>query len=233
MVQISAIICAYNEETTIESILFSISKIPIITEIIVVNDGSIDRTGDIIKRVKSKMNINDIHLTQNMGKGYALAKGIENAGSEYLVFIDADLSNLNFEHIQELINPVLSNEADMVLGQATDTRINHNINPFKYFSGQRAVKKSDIFSILNRIKPSRFGVETIINLHYQATNKRIKYINLHHLAHPTKFDKTDSHIALKEFFLEGHQIFSTTMNNMDLVGRSIKNSISNNFNIHI
>lgn len=233
MVQISVIICAYNEEITIENMLVSISKIPIVNEIIVVNDGSIDRTGDIIKNLKTIIRISDIHLAQNMGKGYALAKGIEKAGSEYLVFIDADLSNLNCGHIQELINPVITNKADMVLGQATDTRINHNINPFKYFSGQRALRKKDIFPILDRIKPSRFGVETIINLHYQAKNKKIKYVNLHHLIHPTKFDKTDSHIALKEFFLEGHQIFSTTMNNMDLVGKSIKNSISNSFNIHI
>ena len=233
MEQVTVIICAYNEEATIENILISVSKRSIIKEVIVVNDGSTDRTGSIIKDIKSKIDIKDIHLPKNRGKGYALATGIENANSEYLVFIDADLSNLNNKHIYHLMNPVVNNEVDMVLGQATETRINHNINPFKYFSGQRALRRKDILPILDRIKPSRFGVETIINMHYQATNKKIKLINLHQLAHPTKFDKTDLHIAFKEFVLEGYQIFSTTINNFDLVTKSIKNSISNNFNIHI
>jgi glycosyltransferase involved in cell wall biosynthesis len=230
---LTAIICAYNEEENIKNILRSMSEISIINEVIVVNDGSQDQTGEIIKSLKLIMDFNDIHYPKNMGKGYALAMGIESSKSEYLVFIDADLSNLNSKHIYQLVNPVINNEVDMVLGQATDTRINHNINPFKYFSGQRALRKKDILHILDRIKPSRFGVETIINLHYQATHKSIKYVNLKELKHPTKFDKTDSYIALKEFFMEGHQIFSTAFNNMDLLTKSIKNSISNSFNIHV
>jgi glycosyltransferase involved in cell wall biosynthesis len=230
---LTAIICAYNEEDNIKNILRSVSEISIINEVIVVNDGSQDQTGEIIKSLKLIMDFKDIHYPKNMGKGCALAKGIESSKSEYLVFIDADLSNLNSNHIYQLVNPVINNEVDMVLGQATDTRINHNINPFKYFSGQRALRKKDILHILDRIKPSRFGVETIINLHYQATHKSIKYVNLKELKHPTKFDKTDSYIALKEFFMEGHQIFSTAFNNMDLLTKSIKNSISNSFNIHV
>lgn len=233
MEQITAIICAYNEEATIENILVNISKTPRISEIIVINDGSLDKTGDIIKKIKTRINIIDIHLPQNMGKGYALAKGVENSNSDYLVFIDADLSNLTSKHIYQLVDPVINNQVDMVLGQATDTRIHHNINPFKYFSGQRALRKKDIIHILDRIRPSRFGVETIINLHYQATNKSIKYVNLEKLSHPTKFDKTLSRIALKEFFMEGHQIFSTAFNNKDLVRKSIKNSIVNSFSIHV
>lgn len=233
MEQITAIVCAYNEEKTIENILYSISEISIINEIVVVNDGSNDGTMDIIKNIKSKINIKDIHLALNKGKGYALAKGVENTNSEYLIFIDADLSNLNSKHIYQLISPVISNDFDMVLVQATDTRINHNINPFKFFSGQRALRRKDILPVLDRIKPSRFGVETIINLHYQASNKKIKFVTLFHLSHPTKFDKTNSYTAIKEFMQEGHQIFSTTINNLDLVGKSIKNSLSNSFNIHV
>jgi len=233
MNSLSAIVCAYNEEENIENILLIISKINIINEIIVVNDGSKDHTESIIRSLKHRIDFKDIHFSENKGKGYALAKGIENSNSEYLVFIDADLKNLTQKHIFKLVNPVIKNRIDMVLGQATDTRINHNINPFKFFSGQRAVRKKDILPVLERIKPSRFGVETIINLHYKATNKTIKYINLFNLRHPTKFDKTNNSTAFREFMQEGHQILSTTFNNLDLVSRSIKNSFSSNFNIHI
>jgi len=230
---LTAIVCAYNEEENIRSILFSLSTISLINELIVVNDGSQDKTREIIKSLKAIIDFKDIHYAKNMGKGYALAKGVEISQSEFLVFIDADLKNLTYNHIQQLVKPVFDNKVDMVLGQATDTRINHNINPFKVFSGQRALKKKDIIPVLDRIKPSRFGVETIINLHYKATNKSIRYVNLYHLKHPTKFDKTNFGIAFKEFMMAGHQIFSTAFNNIDLVSKSIKNSFLNNFSIHI
>jgi len=230
MINVSAIICAFNEESTIEKILRGISEISSINEIIIVNDGSSDETANIINGLKAELIFHAIHLPKNMGKGYAIAKGVEVSSSEFLVFIDADLSNLNSKHITQLINPVINGEVDMVLGQATETRINHNINPFKFFSGQRALCKKDIVPILERIKPSRFGVETIINLHFQSLNKKIKYVNLQDLKHPTKFDKTNSHSALKEFFKEGQQIFHTAFINRDLVTKSIRNSISNSFN---
>ncbi|MBI9053714.1 MAG: glycosyltransferase family 2 protein [Bacteroidales bacterium] len=231
MNRVSAVICAYNEESTIEKILKEVSGISSIHELIVVNDGSLDQTGNIIESLKLELPFHAIHLPKNMGKGYAIAKGVEASSSEFLVFIDADLSNLSSKHINQLITPVIKDEVDMVLGQATETRINHNINPFKFFSGQRALRKKDILPILKRIKPSRFGVETIINLHFQSFNKRIKYVNLQNLKHPTKFDKTESHIALKEFFREGQQIFNTAFSNWDLVTRSIRNSIINSLNI--
>jgi hypothetical protein len=57
------------------------------------------------------------------------------------------------------------------------------------------------------MRNSKFGVETLINLHYQAQGKRVKYVMLEGLKHPTKFDKARSKSrAIKEFALEGYQI---------------------------
>lgn len=231
MNSISLIICAYNEEKNIQNIIRNVYNIPCVSELIVVNDGSKDETGNIIKSLKSEIKIKDIHLPENRGKGFAIATGVECSTSEYLVFIDADLSNLRAGHLNKLVEPVILGEADMVLGQATDTLINHHVNPFKFFSGQRALKREDVIPVLNRIKPSRYGVETILNLYYQAANKIVKNVILTDLKHPTKFDKTYSYIAIKEFFIEGHEIISTTFNNMDLVKRSIRNRINNQLNI--
>lgn len=228
MEKITIIICAYNEENTIAQIIGNVSDFIMIDEIIVVNDGSLDNTGEIIKKLKTEVDIIDIHLPVNKGKGYAMVKGIEYSNSEYLVFIDADLSNLKKEHIKQLVMPIINNEAEMVLGQATETLINHTVNPFTVFSGQRALKKKDILQILNKMKSSRFGVETILNLHYLSNNKTIKQIPLKKLLHPTKFKKTNFPIALKEFAVEGQEIFSTVFSNFDLVIKSIQNSISNN-----
>jgi len=227
MKKVSAIICAYNEANTIKDVILSISDAIIVSEIIVVNDGSTDNTKLIIEELKTKVDITDIHLKHNHGKGYAMAIGVENAVFDIVLFIDADLSNINSKHITQLVNPLLTEEADMVLGQATETLINYNINPFKSLSGQRALNKNEIVPIFDKIQNSKFGVETLINLYYRAEGKTIKYIMLEGLKHHTKFEKMSKPQAIKEFVKEGHQIAQTTLNNFDLITQNLKNSIKN------
>ena len=168
----------------------------------------------------------NIHLRKNKGKGYAMAVGVEQALSDIVLFIDADLSNLKNEHFCQLINPIFNNEADMVLGQATETLINYSINPFKSFTGERALLRKDIIPIIDKMKNSRFGVETLINLYYQAEGKKVKYVMLKSLEHPTKYDKTSSLKATKEFIYEGHDIASTVFKNYDLIAKSLKRIIN-------
>lgn len=223
----TAIICAYNEEKTIKEVLHSVNDCNIIDEIIVVNDGSTDNTKDLIDSVgiDKGLKIVKIHLKENKGKGFAMATGLEYTSNELIVFIDADLSNIQDEHIAKLVNPLLVKMADMVLGQPTETLINYSINPFKSFTGQRSVLKKDILPLIDEMKKSRFGVETLINLYYQSKGARIKYVMLSGLKHPTKFEKTDSTNAVKEFIYEGQEIIKTTLRNINLVSRIIKNTI--------
>ena len=155
-----------------------------------------------------------------------MATGIEETAGEIIVFIDADLSNLQEDHFTQLITPVNNNEADMVLGQATETLINYNLNPFKSFTGERALLRGDILPLVDKMKESRFGVETLINLYYQSEGKTVKYVMLDKLEHPTKFDKTSLSQAMKEYVKEGHQITRTAFKNFDLITKTVKNRIS-------
>ena len=225
MKKVSAIVCAFNEERTLENVLRSVSKSPLINETIVVNDGSIDETANIIERLKQTIEIEAIHFKKNKGKGFAMASGIEKATGDIVVFIDADMDNLTGEHFSQLLTPIISKEADMVLGQPSETLINYSINPFKSFTGQRAVLKEDISPIVEKIKYSRFGVETLINLYYQSEGRRVKNVMLRGLIHPTKFDKTTSSQAIKEYVKEGHQIAITAFKNFDLITKTIKKTI--------
>ena len=219
---ITAIICVYNEENTIEDVVTLVSNYSI-DEVIVVNDGSTDKTDSILKEIKKYYNFNYIILQKNKGKGFAMAKGIEKAKGDVIMFIDADLSNIQDNHFTELLTPILNNKTDMVLGQPTETMIDYSINPFKSFTGQRALKKSDIQPIIEKMKKSRFGVETLINIYYQSENKNIKYVILEGLKHPTKFDKTSTQQAMKEFIFEGQEIALTAIKNYDLIIKSLKN----------
>lgn len=228
--QIAAIVSAYNEEGTIRSIIEDISRIDIFDEIIVINDGSADSTGEIIISMKEKVDLIDIHFSKNMGKGYAMAKGVEISSANYLVFIDADLKNFTKDHAIQLIFPIINKRADMVLGQPSETLINHNANPFKAFTGQRALKKGDILPIKEKMKTAGYGVETLINMHFIANRKVIKYVRLYKLIHLTKFTKTDKKKAIKEFFFEGIQILKTFVLNIKILIPSNKNKIINSIN---
>lgn len=226
MRKISAIICAYNEEKTIKEVVTTVCEY-FFDEVIVVNDGSTDGTANILSELHFLPSLKYIALPENKGKGYAMATGIEHATGEIIVFIDADLFNLKEEHFEQLITPVFSNEADMVLGQATETLINYKINPFKSFTGERALLKKDVLPLLVKMKTSKFGVETFINLYYQAQGKRVKYVMLEGLKHPTKFDKAGSKSrAIKEFVLEGHQIALALFNNFNSLTKIVNNQIN-------
>ena len=217
----TAIICAFNEEATIKNVITTVSDY-YFDEVIVVNDGSTDRTDEILKEINKFYNFKYIALPENIGKGFAMATGIENTNSEIIVFIDADLSNLGDVHFSQLINPLLKKEADMVLGLPSETLINYNVNPFKSFTGERALLRNDILTIVDKMKNSRFGVEILINLYYQSEGKTVKYVVLKDLKHPIKFEKVSKQQAVKEFIKEGHQIALTAFKHFDLITSSIK-----------
>jgi cellulose synthase/poly-beta-1,6-N-acetylglucosamine synthase-like glycosyltransferase len=86
--KVSVIIPAYNEEVHISSCLEAIQKQDFRgnMEVIVVNDGSTDRTAEIA----SKYPINLIDLKTNVGKANALNVGIEHSKGDILVFSDSD-----------------------------------------------------------------------------------------------------------------------------------------------
>lgn len=221
----TVIICVFNEESTIENVVTKVSNY-FFDEVIIVNDGSTDKTDSILKAIKKYYNFKYIILPKNKGKGFAMAKGVERSKGDVILFIDADLSNLQDNHFNELLTPMINNKADMVLGQPTETLIDSSFNPFKSFTGQRALKKSDIQPIIEKMKKSRFGVETLINLYYQSENKIIKHVMLEGLKHPSKFDKTSTPQAMKEFIFEGQEIALTAIKNYDLVIKSIKDKLN-------
>jgi glycosyltransferase involved in cell wall biosynthesis len=112
-VRISIVVPVYNEETTISAVLDALDQLAIDKEVIVVDDGSIDATSDILRAHHTKPRLH--HLEFNGGKGAALAKGIELAEGEIVVFQDADLE-LAPERIEALVGPIVAGVADAVYG---------------------------------------------------------------------------------------------------------------------
>ncbi len=92
---LSVIIPAYNEEKRIQKTLcdlfsyFSKHKDKKY-EILVVDDGSSDRTEDAIKKYKDQLDIKIIKNNKNYGKGFSVRKGMFESRGKYKLFMDAD-----------------------------------------------------------------------------------------------------------------------------------------------
>jgi glycosyltransferase involved in cell wall biosynthesis len=88
MPQISVIIPAYNEEAGISATLEEVREVLAgkSAEIIVVDDGSTDKTAELAQDLSDKV----IRHVTNRGKGAAMRTGFEAANGEYIIFLDAD-----------------------------------------------------------------------------------------------------------------------------------------------
>jgi glycosyltransferase involved in cell wall biosynthesis len=111
---LTVVIPAYNEEKTIGNVLSSTAEVMdglgVPYEIIVVNDGSTDKTGLIASNYK----VTVLSYEQNRGKGYALKKALQYAQGDIIVTIDSDGEHQPKE-IPDLIKP-LFNGTDIVAG---------------------------------------------------------------------------------------------------------------------
>lgn len=92
---LSVVIPVYNEEGRIKNIIDvdrALRKLSCSAEIVLVNDGSIDETMSILKKIPLGKSLRIISYRQNRGKGHAVKRGMLAARGHYRLFMDIDLS---------------------------------------------------------------------------------------------------------------------------------------------
>ena len=113
---LSVIMPAYNEEGTVEAAVRRLQEVPLKLEIIAVNDGSQDRTRDILDGLAASGHLQRvIHQPRNSGKGAAVRAGIGAANGHVIVVQDADLE-YDPQGLPELLEPIRLGKADAVYG---------------------------------------------------------------------------------------------------------------------
>jgi glycosyltransferase involved in cell wall biosynthesis len=111
---LAVVIPAYNEAATIKTILEKVDAQPCVREIIVVDDGSTDRTAALVESFDSPR-VRLIRQSPNSGKTAAVKRGIREASSPITIIQDADLEYDPAE-IHFVIAPILAGHADVVYG---------------------------------------------------------------------------------------------------------------------
>ncbi|HAW49738.1 TPA: glycosyl transferase [bacterium] len=111
---LSVIIPVYNEELTIRDVIEKVSSVPIDKEIIVVDDGSTDRTPGILEKEKEKVTV-VYNSPINIGKGAAVRIGLEYAKGDIAIIQDGDLE-LDPNEYPEILKPIIEGKANVVYG---------------------------------------------------------------------------------------------------------------------
>jgi glycosyltransferase involved in cell wall biosynthesis len=121
---LSIIIPAYNEEIRIapslDKILQFLSAASYSAEVVIINDGSTDKTADyVLSRVeefrRAGIDLRLLTNDPNRGKGYSVKRGIAESRGKIALFTDADLSSPITE-TPKLIEPIINNQADVTFG---------------------------------------------------------------------------------------------------------------------
>lgn len=145
---LSVVIPCYNEEATIEALINLVLDSPWVAEIIVVDDGSKDRSREILATVndpKVRVVLHDV----NKGKGAALRTGFQHATSEFVIVQDADLEYDPSEY-PLVLEPLLDDRADVVFGSRFLSGRPHRVLYFWHSLGNKFLTlMSNMFTDLN------------------------------------------------------------------------------------
>lgn len=203
---ISVLIPAYNEEKQISKVLTTLMSIDYLKKVVVVNDGSEDKTA----KKAASFEVDIINLPTNRGKAAAIMEGVKHLNCDIIIMLDADLVGLKKGHIDRLIEPMLNDNLDMCIGlfESSNSKIMQQITP--NLSGQRAVKK-EIFDQIEDLEESGFGIEIALNLHVKKHGKSslVKLPNLKHVVKEKKFgfligfmERIKMYLEIAKTFLE-------------------------------
>ncbi len=196
---LSVIIPTFNEMRTIGSVVEVVRTWGKADEIIIVDDGSTDKTRDVVREFGEAVRL--LYHEKNLGKSRAMSKGAKTATGEYLLFLDGDLLGLTHRSLDAIFSPARAG-ADMVVGvRGTGHALSRQ---YKAFGGERVLRRADFLKLLPKLKDTGYGVEVILNDAYKE--KRIEYVLLPYVSHQIKLEKYPFGEAIASYVKEAIEV---------------------------
>jgi glycosyltransferase involved in cell wall biosynthesis len=148
--KLSVVIPVYNEQGTLAEIVARVQATPFEKEVILVNDGSRDRSAEIMEELSKRYpNVRCFHHAQNSGKGAALSTGFRQVSGDIVLIQDADLE-YDPNDYAALLRPILEGKADVVFGSRFMGGAYTRVHLFWHYVGNRTLTMvSNMFTNLN------------------------------------------------------------------------------------
>lgn len=182
MTNIGVVIPAYNEEDGLPRVLKTICNLNWLSQIVVVNDGSTDRTLSVMQEYS---NLDERllveHFIENRGKGAALLAGVKRLAEEIgiVIFLDADLIGLSEANLVRLCEPIIKRCADMTVAVFSHgywrTDISQGV--FPNLGGQRCLLRETALEALTPLEDSGYGVEIGLTSTAKHYNWRVLHVD--------------------------------------------------------
>ncbi len=190
---ITVVIPALNESARICGVIELAQKSPQVTEVIVVDDGSVDSTPELAIGAGARVVTSSL-----LGKGASMEDGMREASNEIVVYLDGDLQGLSEDLIERLTAPLLQDRADFVkarfsraAGRVTTLtarpllqlffpELAHFVQPL---GGIMAARKS----LLMQLKfETDYGVDLALLIDAHMVGARIEEVDIGHLEHDSQ-----------------------------------------------
>lgn len=187
---ITIIIPVMNESPTVASVVAHAQRTPQVSEVIVVDDGSIDGTDELAKQAGAKVITSTL-----LGKGASMEDGVRAARNEIVLFLDGDLSGLADDLVEQLTEPLLKGRADFVkarfsrsTGRVTMLTARPLLMTFfpelsyieQPLGGIIAARRS----VLQNVRfETDYGVDVGLLLDVAATGASLEQVDIGHLEH--------------------------------------------------
>ncbi len=192
---VSAIVPAYNEEATVGDVVRALVSSGVFRDIIVVDDGSSDGTA----REAGEAGARVIRLKVNLGKGAAMAAGVDATDSDIVCFFDADLIGLAPERVRDIVSPVSEGVIGMNVGIVDRGPLaNALARRLPLVSGQRALPKV-IFQAIPRGHLTGYGVEVALNYACRVNGIGVGTVSLSGVSVLRKTQKTGLLLGLCQY----------------------------------
>ncbi len=185
---IDVVVPARDEAPTVAANVAAALECRYVREVIVVDDGSVDDTGDRAAAAGAKV-LRRESPDGTGSKAAAMAMGVRASDAEAILFVDADCTGLTAAHLDQICEPFVTGRADMSIGAFDYGRFwNPQVRRWPPLSGERVVRR-ELFEAIPPEKLDGYTIEVRLNEVVAEGRLRTSVRTMAGVSHRTKRDK--------------------------------------------